>query len=219
MKNINWQKELKDAWEVALLKKSAINHVGQEKFKTTFAYYIIIIGSILGLIGSQMYPMYFQPSFMTGLYMAIIRIVMAIVGIYIVSYIAKSFFGGHGKHDEFFRVAAYGMIVMWMGLIPHLAVISGIWGLVIIFVILKTVHKLSTGSTIGTLAVAVIISMIIFGILSPLYKRSGLSPDYMNMNSKNFKMNSGNGAVEMKGNKMKITTKDGEIEYTIPNIK
>ena len=32
-------------------------------------------------------------------------------------------------------------------------------------------------------------------------------------------MNGKDGSMEMKGNTMKIKTKDGEIEYTIPNIK
>ena len=154
--------------------------------------------------------------------MAIIQIVMAIVGIYLTSYIAKNYFNGKGNHHEFFRVAAYGMIVAWLGLMPQLSVIGSLWVFVIMIVALKTIHKLSSSNIVWTVIVTLIVGIIITGILSPIYKKMGLfkNPNYTNVNSKEFKMNSKNGAVEMKGNKMKITTPDGKsIEYTMPEVK
>lgn len=210
MKNINWRKEIKDAWDIALLKKPAMHHIGQDKHKTIFGYYIIIIGGILGLIGSQIYPMMFQPTLKMGLHLTIVQILSIIFAIYTSSYIAKTFFKGHGKHDEFFRISAYGMIVLWIGLVPHLSFIGGIWGLVIMFMVLKTVHKLSTGSTIGTLIITVIAIAIISQVLSPLMPKVNVS-GVMKYNGSDY--------INMQNGKMKITTKDGEIEYTIPNIK
>lgn len=171
-KNIDWKKEIKEASDVALLKTPVMHSISRDKQKTQLGYYIIIIGGILSLIGNQLYPVFFRPSLLSGIYMAILQIVGAILGIYIISFIAKTFFKGSGNHDEFFRVAAYGMIVMWLGLIPHLSFIAGIWELVIMFMVLKTVHKLSTGGIVGTLIVVIVIGMIIGGILSPM--RSGM---------------------------------------------
>lgn len=173
MHYINWRKEIKEAFDIALLKTSAMHSISQDKQKTRLGYYIIIIGGILGFIGNQLSPVFsiFRPSLLYGVYMAIAQIIGVILGIYVISFIAKTFFKGSGNHDEFFRVAAYGMVVMWLSLIPHLSFIAGIWELVIMFMVLKTVHKLTTGGAVGALIVAVVIGMVISGILFPMSSR------------------------------------------------
>lgn len=216
--------ELKNAWQIALLKKPAMHHVTEDKKKTVYGYYIIIAGAVLAAIGQQLFSTFFTPTLGMGIKIAIFQIIHTIVGIYVLSFVAKSIFKGSAKHDQFFRVAAYGMIVMWIGLIPNLSPIGGIWGLVILFVILKTIHKLTTGGAIGTFLVGIIVMLAISLILSPIYALMGLSGSkYINgynFDKKEFKININDtetGSIKVDGGKMKITTPNGEvIEIDIP---
>jgi len=212
----NYKKELKEALDIALFKQHAMHAVAAEKGKTTFGYYIIIAGALLGIIGQQIFPAFFRPGLIFSLVMGIMQVVMAVIGIYVLSYIAKKLFNGHAQHDQFFRVTAYGMIVMWLGLIPQLSIISGLWGLALIFVILKVVHKLTTGGAIGTILVAIVALWIISYILTPVYSRFGMG-SMMNFSGYNSKINvNGDSAFEFGKDSYKYTDEEGKtIEWKI----
>lgn len=223
----NYKKELREALDIALFKKPAMHTVATDKNKTTFAYYIIIAGALLGIIGQQIFPAFFKPNFGFSILMGVIQVVMAIIGIYAISYIAKSLFKGHADHDQFFRVMAYGMIVMWIGLVPQLGIISGLWGLALLFVILKVVHKLTTGNAVITIIIGFVVLSLISAVLSPLYMRFGgygvaksiKYTDYSNPLA-GSKLNLQNGGkVEFGGDSMKLTNEDGEaMEWKIPKL-
>ncbi len=167
MKNIT--SELKTALDVALLKKSAMHGVAGDKGKTKMALGILIAGVVLGMLGMRFFLSSFVTiSILSTLGNALYQLIMLIIGIYVLSVIAKSIFKGAAKHDEFFRVFAYGMIVMWLSIIPALAIVYAIWGLVIVFVVLKVVHKLTTGGAIGTIIVSILAMFVISLILSPI---------------------------------------------------
>ncbi len=232
---MNYKAELKNALHVALLKKNVMHHVAEDKKKTTFGYYIIIAAAILGIVGQQLFMSFFKPSLTFSLLNGVIQVVSIVIGIYVLSFIAKSIFKGHAAHDAFFRVMAYGMIVMWIGILPQLSIISGIWGLVLIFVILRTVHKLTAGGAIGTIVVSVIVMMVVSMLLAPLYGllgfggmggsfnfKDGGSSGTMNFGS-GFEMNvpgDDGGTVKFDEGSMKITTPDGEVmEINMPNFE
>ena len=129
---------------------------------------------------------------------------------------------------------AYGMIVMWISVIPQLAIISGIWGLVLMFVILTTIHKLTAGGAIGTLLVSIIAMLIISALLTwvtaSLFGSSiglgGIGGTFsgsgiMNTGQKEFKFDvkteEGASSVELSEGSIKITGEDGKIfEITRP---
>lgn len=228
MKKEHLIKELKDAWQIALLKKPIMHHVADDKSKTVFGYYFIIAAAILGAIGQQIFGgWFFTPTLGMSIGTAIVQIISTVIGIYVLSFVAKSIFKGSAAHDHFFRVAAYGMIVTWIGIIPNLSFIGGIWGLVILFVILKTVHKLTTGGIIGTFLVSIVIMAIVGVILSPIYARIGFGGmtygERFNLGNKGFEMNvpgDEGGKVNVNDGKMRITTPDGEvIEIDIPSFE
>jgi hypothetical protein len=218
-----FKKELLSAWQIATFKKHVMHSVAQDKHKTAFGYYIIIAAAIIGAIGQQLFMSWFKPTLMQSLGMTIMQIIMTVIGIYVLSFIAKSIFKGHASHDQFFRVAAYAMIVMWISIIPALSIIGGIWGLILIFVILKVVHKLTTGGAIGTLIIGFVAMMIISAILSPIFAKLGYG---------GFKYKGGydlrggyemevpgedGGTVKVDEGKMRITTPEGEVmEIEIP---
>ncbi len=219
----NFKKEIGDAWKIATLNKPAMNHVAGDKNKQIFAYYFIIAAGLLSLIGMQLFAPFFKPSLGFSLMMAIIHIITTIIGIYVISFVAKKLFKGHAAHDHFFRVAAYGMLVLWLSIFPPLAFIGSIWGLVILVVALKTIHKLSTGGIIGTLLVSLVVMAIISAILSPAlgnYGYSGWSKgkiDYKGLKiDKKGSIESEGGKLEFGNGSFKVTNPDGEtVEWSI----
>ena len=221
--------ELKAAWHVALLKKDVMAHVAHETHKTRFGYYIIVVGAILGMLGRQFFGGWFRPSIVNGLISAVIQVVAGVAGIYLVSFIAKKWFKGAAAHDQFFRVASYGMIVAWLGLIPQLSAIYGIWSLVISFVVLKTIHKLTTGGVIGTWIVSAIIAWLVMAVLA-FAGLTGFMGGYsklgggraMDWNNKGFNFDikgedgkTGSVQLDENGN-VKIKTSEGEMNLNVP---
>jgi hypothetical protein len=232
--------EIKIAIQIALFKHKDMHHVSSDRSKTPYAFYIIIIAAVLSFVGQQFFIGPFKPSLGMGIGMAIVQIIMTIIGIYVLSVIAKSIFKGHAKHDEFFRVLAYAMIISWLSIIPALGFIAGIWGLILLFIILKVIHKLTTGGAIGTIIVGIIVIGIISMILSPVFGMMGFGYsmkggykfkgpdgstgvfDYTDEDSFKFNVDSedGGGTIEMSDGKMKIETEDGEVmEITIPGME
>ena len=117
----DFKKELMEAKDIALFKQPAMHAVAAEKGKTTFGYYIIIAGALLGFIGQQIFPAFIRPGLVFGLVMAVMQVIMAVIGIYVLSFVAVKFFKGTAQHDQFFRVAAYSMVVMWLGILPQIS--------------------------------------------------------------------------------------------------
>ena len=231
----NLMAELKTAVNVALLKHDAMHSVASDKKKTSYAFGILAVAALASGLGMKLFGNFITPSWWMVLSMAIYQIISAILGIYVVSIVAKSIFKGTAKHDAFFRVMAFGMIVTWLSIFPLLSIIGGIWALVIVCVILKVVHKLTTGGIIGTLLVSIVVMALISLLLSPVLATLGLRGAYtghfeykngvgmMEMpNAGDFKMNvdtdDGQGSVEMKDGKMVIEGPDGKkMEVTIPD--
>lgn len=227
--------ELKTAVHVALLKPKAIHDVAADKNKVTYAFGILAVAALASGLGLKLFGGFFSPSLWMVLSMAIYQFISVIVGIYVISFIAVSIFKGSAKHDAFFRVMAFGMIVTWLSIFPPLSIIGAIWALVVIFVILKTVHKLSTGGAIGALLVSIIAMALVMALLSPVMGMLGFKGMYaggLQMSGKNsmmdiykdgnFKMNvdtaEGTGSVQMKDGKMVIEGPGGEkMEIDIPN--
>jgi len=203
---MDYKTELKNALHIALLKKNVMHHVAEDKSKTKFGYYVIIAAAVFGIIGQQFFMSFFKPSISYSLLNGIIQVISIVIGIYVLSFIAKSIFKGQAKHDAFFRVVAYSMVVMWLTVIPMLGIVSGIWGLVLMFVILKTVHKLTTGGAIGTLLVSLVVMIVVSMILTPLYAMLGFGG--MGGGTFNFSTSGKTGTMDFNRN--------GSIQMNVP---
>ncbi len=227
--------DVRTAIDVGFLKHKAMNDVAAHKNRTTSAFIILIIAALAAGLGLKFFGGFFTPSWGMLISMTLYQVISSIIGIYILSVIAKSIFKGKAKHDAFFRVMAFGMVVTWLAIIPTLSVIGGIWGLVVVFVALKVVHKLSTGGAIGAILVTVIAMAIVSAILAPTLGALGIRGAYtggMDFNGKDFRnfykggfnMNvttdEGTGSVMMEDGKMTIKGPDGEVmEIEIPGVK
>jgi len=229
----NFINEIKEAWQIALFKHPAMHKVAEDKSKTIFGYYIIIAGAILSIIGQQLFMNFFRPGLIFSLVMGIMQVVMTVIGIYALSYIAKKFFKGQALHDHFFRVAAYGSIVSWIMLFPPTYPLVMIWGVALLFIILKSVHKLGTAEAVITIIIGAVVIIVISRITSPLYtkfstygvingiKFNGLEGSAALNNENNIPTSGtvqyGNSKIEYKGDVMRYTDETGKtIEVNIP---
>lgn len=227
---MNIKTELQNALNIALLKKNVMHQVADDRSKTVFGYYVIIAAAILGVVGQQLFPIFFRPTLLSSLAMAVVQIISMVIGIYILSFVAKSIFKGQARHDQFFRVMAYGIVVMWIGVIPQLSIIGGIWWLILVFIILTTIHKLTAGGAIGTMLVSILVGFIVSLILSPLYALIGFGGmggygggGFMGNGDEGFrfdiKTEEGTGRIEFGEGGMRIETEEGEVlEFNIPDI-
>lgn len=165
----NIKKELKRAWKIALMEKATMHHVAEGgKAETTFGYYVIIAATILTTIGQHFFISWFKPTLIFSMLSSIFHVIFTIIGIYVLSFIAKKVFKGKASHSAFFRVMAFALIVTWINIVPSIAIIGGIWMLILLFVILKTIHHLKTSETIVTIILSAILLIAIGTILSPL---------------------------------------------------
>jgi hypothetical protein len=239
MEKDNIVSELKTALNVALLKHKDMNSVASNEGKMVYAFGILIVAALISGLGLKFFGGFFSPSWWMVLSMAVYQVISAIIGIYILSIVAKAIFKGHAKHNAFFRVMAYGMIVTWLAIFPPLSIIGGIWAIVIVFVALKVVHKLTTGGAIGSMLVTIIAMILVSLVLTPLMAALGLGGfGYGTMQFKGsgfdgmmdfdrgddgfeMKMDTeeGEGSMRMEDGKMTIEGPDGEVmEITIPDF-
>jgi len=163
--------EFKTALQVILFNEKAMHEVAADKNKTKFGFAIIVVAAILGIIGQQFFMGFFKPTLAVSVVSMVVQLILVIIGIYVISWVAKKIFKGTASHDAFFRVMAYGMILGWASIIPMLGIIAGLWALALLFVILTKVHKVTAGGAIGTIIISLIILAIVSAILSPFTGR------------------------------------------------
>jgi len=236
MKNVNkvnLLSDIKEAINVALFKEKAMHNVAEDKNKNISALLVLAVAALASAIGNQMFGGFFAPSLSTSLVMIIYQVVLSVIGIFVLSLIAKVIFKGSAKHDSFFRVMAFGMIISWITIVPMLGIISALWGLVLVFVILKTVHKLTTGGVIGTILVSIVVFMLLSLILAPIMvifgirgygasfnKKVNLEDVYKKGFEMNFEDEDGAGSFEMEDGNVTIKGPDGEVmKISIPGIE
>lgn len=237
--------ELKTALRIVLLKHADIQAIAADKSKNQFAYGIIIVGALLTFIGQKLF-LGSLVSTWYGLMGSLIQIVLMIAGIYIISFLAVKLFKGQGKHDEFFRVAAYSSILSWLvilmpvvfwvfglitgsGLVGLVSLVLVVWSFVVLFVTLRVVHKLTQGGAAGIIAIILIAGFIIGRFTSLGGYRGGSSYKFdtgngtgvVDYTNKGFEMKvdgeDGGGTVKMDEGKITITGPDGKvIEMNVP---
>jgi len=225
MKTANFISDIKEAIDVALFKHTAMHHVAGDKNKNISALLILIIAAILSALGIK-YIGYLPLSLGEILGMIIYQVVASIIGIFILSLISKSIFKGQAKHDAFFRVMAFAAIVTWISVIPNkfVGLIVAVWGLALVFVVLKVIHKLTTGGALGAILVSAVALILLGKLLAPTFgsfgAQGGISDLYEDGFKMNFKSDDGAGSMEMEDGVMRIEGPDGEImEIEIPDFE
>lgn len=224
MKKENFLADLMQATEVARFNKKTMHAVAGDMHKNIPALIIIALGGLLSALGMNLFLGH-------GLFLGktlgilVYHTVSTVIAIYIMSLIAKSLFNGHAKHDAFFRVIGFSMIVGWLMIFPRISLIAGLWAIALLFVILKEIHKLSTLKTIMTFLLTLMAMGVIQFILAPTFGDYGMrNYEGGRMWDKEFKMDlhnqEGDGSVRMKDGRMTIEGPNGEaMEIEIPDYK
>lgn len=174
---VNYQKEIRMAIDIVALNTKAMEQVAKDESKTNIAYGIIVISALLNWMGTYLYTKYALPSVAKAFYTTsivnsavqiVVQIGMAIASIYLLSYVAKNIFNGKANHDAFFRAAAYGSIIMWIGIFQSIAGLAGIWSLVVSFTVLRKIHHLDNTQAFLSIVISAVTFAILFFIIGSL---------------------------------------------------
>ena len=150
------------------------------KVLTGYVVPLALIGPVAGLIGMQLFGInvFFttiKPSLGTSLTIAVTSFVMAIVGAFLLAFIANFLspkFGGRDSFPSAFRLVAYAMTAAWVGgvfgLIPSLALIGSLIGLYSLYLLYAGASPVmgvpadkAVGYTVVTIVAAIVVYIVI----------------------------------------------------------
>lgn len=164
-----------------------------EIFKT-YVVPLAAIGPVCGFIGGQVFGygafgFSYRPGLMSGLGMAVVSYVMALVGLFVLMLIANFLapkFGGNEDQTRAFKLVAYSMTAAWVagvfGLIPALGFLSlaGLYSIYLFYVgasALMKVPKDKAGSyTAVTFVAAIILYFVVAGVTGAIAGTFGMNP-------------------------------------------
>lgn len=149
---------------------------------TRYVVPLAAIGPVASLLGSQLFGfsalgISFRPSFMFSVSTAILTFVLALVSVFVISFIADKLatnFGGESSSRNAFKLVAYSMTASWLagifGIVPSLALL-GIVGLYSFYLfytgvtpLMKVPADKAMTYTIVTVICAIILNIIVGAI-------------------------------------------------------
>jgi hypothetical protein len=163
------------------------------KLLTSYAIPLIAIGPAATLIGSQLFPTSFlgviyKPSFGFALSTAITSFVLAIIGLFVITFVANFLspkFGGRNDWPAAFRLVAYSMTAAWVvgiiGLIPALAILGilALYSLYLFYLgatpVMGVPQDKSVGYTAITVVVAIVVQVVIAAIAGAITAAFGFA--------------------------------------------
>lgn len=155
-----------------------------------YAVPLAAIGPVATLIGSLVFGysafgVTYRPGIMTALGTAIASYVMALIGLWVVSWVANFLAPKFGGKDDFasaFKLVAYSMTASWLagvfGLLPALSFLSilGLYGLYLLYKgatpVMNVPEDKSVVYTIVTVVVAAVVS-VVFGMVAAAVAGAG----------------------------------------------
>lgn len=161
---------IKKALKILMLKGTAMKEVALGNF-VGHAFLILVITGLAGAVGqtliSAIIGEFSLLTLLAFIYLPILTILGSLIwaGIW---HIIALIFGGQAKYMELFKAVAFAQIVGWVAIVPFIGTvissILSIWLIVVSVVIVKNVHKLSTGRAV----LVVLLPIIIIGVLALL---------------------------------------------------
>jgi len=140
------------------------------------------IGPVAGFIGGQVFGygvmgFSFRPSLALGISTALVGFVMAIVSVYVLTFIADFLapkFGGTSDRDRAFRLVAYGSTAVWLvgifGLIPQLGFfrLLSLYSLYLIYTGATPMMKVPEDQSVAYTAVTIVCAIILAIVVAPI---------------------------------------------------
>jgi len=162
------QKSLKDAVDIAMLKEPVMNKVALDKEALTPALMILGAAGLICAIGAYIFPTHggfggyilYRPSMAFVLEQAIITFALGVALLCLTGYLAERFFESKISMKSFVAVMGHANVVSVIGFISSLSIISGIWGLIILWNFLTKVAKMDPKNVIILIVIDVVIVLL-----------------------------------------------------------
>jgi hypothetical protein len=153
---------IKKGIEIAQLKRDAVQLLADDKEGLGPALAIVAIGGVCFAIGAL--------SPLGIIFMPIVRVIGFFIVIAIMHFVATSFMGGRAASMTGLVVPiGCASIISWIGIIPFigpvLAVLSGLWLLVVAVITIEYVYQIDRTKAIIVMAVPVVLAIILWFIV------------------------------------------------------
>jgi hypothetical protein len=204
------------------------------KILTGYALPLIAIGPIAGLIGGQLFATSFmgityRTSFGFALSTAVTGFVLAIVALFVITFVANFLspkFGGRDDWPAAFRLVAYSMTAAWVvgivGLIPALAVLGllALYSLYLFYLgatpVMGVPQDKSAVYTAITVVVAIVVQIVVGAIAAAMTGAFGFAAGTA-IAEETATVDMGElGRVEINGDTATLTVDGQEVEVTLP---
>jgi hypothetical protein len=148
---------------------------------TRYALPLLIIGPIAGFIGGQVFGINaivatYHPELMSGLTIAVLGVVMALISVIVISLVADFLadkFGGTADRTSAFKLVVYAMTPGWVAgalqIIPALGMLgllAGLYGLYLFYLGATPVMKVPQDKAAGYTAVTTIAAIVLMWVAS-----------------------------------------------------
>lgn len=185
LSGVNWKDEIMDAIEIFKMNKAKIHDISMREKATSVGIVFIAVPQILAAIMSTIVLsnlIGFNVQYLIG--SLIVGVVAPFLFIYAVHFVANKFFQGKGELMPYFRVVSYinvvtvltpvilllSLVVPALGALAGLvALVVGIWALVISYKLLMEMYKTNSTNTILTLIIAAVAVGIVTSIVNSLF--------------------------------------------------
>lgn len=168
---MDFKKVFKQATDIAMLKKPAMEAVASDKGSLVPAFLMIGLVSLVSVLGLMAFPHTYGGGYIVfsadaGWFIGrfVWNVVMYAASLYLTGYLALELFKSQLPVDGFVRVVGFGMIVMLVSIFPQLSFVGGIWTFVILWKVLTELGKLEPVEII----VLMVIDVILLGMLNML---------------------------------------------------
>jgi hypothetical protein len=163
---------VKDALGIVTLKGDVVQKVSAANV-TGYAFLILVIAGLAAAVGQTLMDLIFGTLETATLFLYLLSPIFVVIGVLVnagILHIIALIFGGQAKYMELFKAMAFAQVVGWIAIIPFLggalSIILAIWLIVVNIVIVKNVHKLSTGKSVLVILIPYIIILSILAVLA-----------------------------------------------------
>lgn len=154
------KKYLRYAFDIVLMNEQAMRSVADDKDAYKPALIILGTSAVIKSLGSFFFPVrgivVYRPGFLDVVGESITTFVILLLSFYLCGYFVQEFFKGKIGMEAFVKVMSFGTAIGFIGILPKLNIIAGIWGFLIFLAVLRRLAQIEWE------AVAVLVLIIVF---------------------------------------------------------
>lgn len=161
---MDFKKTFQNALDVVLLKVPMMKELAADKKALKPALYVVGAVSIVAALGLYFFPesfgtyIVYRLDFAAVLGRMIYFFILNVIVLYVVGFLAEQIFNAKFDTSAYVRVMGHGSIVGLLLIFPTLAIFAAIWGLVIMWKVLKELGKMGTASVVILLIIQLVLT-------------------------------------------------------------